>query len=77
MEVAYIETIKGLVKAGLGVSILPDKAVEQEILSGVLVTVENTGRHLFKKSRGRLSQGQISLTTGSGISEAAGGKVTL
>jgi DNA-binding transcriptional LysR family regulator len=37
MEVAYIETIKGLVKAGLGVSILPDKAVEQEILSGVLV----------------------------------------
>ena len=37
MEVAYIETMKGLVKAGLGVSILPDKAVEQEILSGVLV----------------------------------------
>jgi DNA-binding transcriptional LysR family regulator len=37
MEVAYIETIKGLVKAGLGVSILPDKAVEQEILSGTLV----------------------------------------
>jgi DNA-binding transcriptional LysR family regulator len=37
MEVAYIETIKGLVKAGLGVSILPDKAVEQEILNGVLV----------------------------------------
>lgn len=37
MEVAYIETIKGLVKAGLGVSILPDKAVEQEILSGILV----------------------------------------
>lgn len=37
MEVAYIETIKGLVKAGLGISILPDKAVEQEILSGILV----------------------------------------
>lgn len=37
MEVAYIETIKGLVKAGLGVSILPDKAVEHEILSGILV----------------------------------------
>jgi DNA-binding transcriptional LysR family regulator len=37
MEVAYIETIKGLVKAGLGISILPDKAVEQEILGGVLV----------------------------------------
>jgi DNA-binding transcriptional LysR family regulator len=37
MEVAYIETIKGLVKAGLGVSILPDKAVEQEILNGILV----------------------------------------
>lgn len=37
MEVAYIETIKGLVKAGLGISILPDKAVEHEILSGILV----------------------------------------
>ncbi len=37
MEVAYIETIKGLVKAGLGVSILPDKAVEQEIQSETLV----------------------------------------
>ncbi len=37
MEVAYIETIKGLVKAGLGVSILPDKAVEQEIKSGAIV----------------------------------------
>ena len=37
MEVAYIETIKGLVKAGLGISILPDKAVEQETKSGVLV----------------------------------------
>lgn len=37
MEVAYIETIKGLVKAGLGISILPDKAVEHELQSGVLV----------------------------------------
>ncbi len=37
MEVAYIETIKGLVKAGLGISILPDKAVEQEIKSGELL----------------------------------------
>ena len=37
MEVAYIETIKGLVKAGLGISILPDKAVEQEVKSGALV----------------------------------------
>ena len=37
MEVAYIETIKGLVKAGLGISILPDKAVEQEVKANVLV----------------------------------------
>jgi DNA-binding transcriptional LysR family regulator len=37
MEVAYIETIKGLVRAGLGISILPDKAVEQEISGGILV----------------------------------------
>lgn len=37
MEVAYIETIKGLVKAGLGISILPDKAVEDEVRSGALV----------------------------------------
>ncbi len=37
MEVAYIETIKGLVKIGLGVSILPDKAVEEEVRSGLLV----------------------------------------
>lgn len=37
MEVAYIETIKGLVKAGLGISILPDKAVEQELQSGTIV----------------------------------------
>jgi DNA-binding transcriptional LysR family regulator len=37
MEVAYIETIKGLVKAGLGISILPDKAVEQEISGGILL----------------------------------------
>jgi DNA-binding transcriptional LysR family regulator len=37
MEVAYIETIKGLVRAGLGISILPDKAVEQEISGSILV----------------------------------------
>jgi DNA-binding transcriptional LysR family regulator len=37
MEVAYIETIKGLVKVGLGISILPDKAVEHEVSSGSLV----------------------------------------
>lgn len=36
MEVAYIETIKVLVKVGLGVSILPDKAVEEEIRQGTL-----------------------------------------
>jgi DNA-binding transcriptional LysR family regulator len=36
MEVAYIETIKGLVKIGLGISILPDKAVEDEVRSGLL-----------------------------------------
>ncbi len=36
MEVAYIETIKGLVKVGLGVSVLPDKAVENEVMSGEL-----------------------------------------
>ena len=77
MEVAYIETIKGLVKAGLGISILPDKAVEQEILRRHPGEVENTGCRLFKKSRGCLSQGQISLTSGSGISEVSGGKVTL
>jgi DNA-binding transcriptional LysR family regulator len=37
MEVAYIETIKSLVKSGLGISILPDKAVEAEVKSGVLI----------------------------------------
>lgn len=37
MEVAYIETIKGLVKAGLGISILPDKAVEHEVKAGTLI----------------------------------------
>ena len=36
MEVAYIETIKSLVKTGLGISILPDKAIEEEVRSGVL-----------------------------------------
>lgn len=37
MEVAYIETIKVLVKVGLGISILPDKAVDAEVRSGVLI----------------------------------------
>ena len=37
MEVAYIETIKVLVKVGLGISILPDKAVEDEIRRGTMV----------------------------------------
>jgi DNA-binding transcriptional LysR family regulator len=37
MEVAYIETIKVLVKVGLGISILPDKAVENEIKTGTLM----------------------------------------
>lgn len=37
MEVAYLETIKGLVKAGLGISILPETAVAQEIKSGWLI----------------------------------------
>jgi DNA-binding transcriptional LysR family regulator len=43
MEVAYIETIKMLVKVGLGISILPDKAVEDEIKAGTLkkVTVKD------------------------------------
>ncbi|HMK56664.1 MAG TPA: LysR family transcriptional regulator [Dissulfurispiraceae bacterium] len=36
MEVAYIETIKSLVKSGLGISILPDKAMEDEAKSGAL-----------------------------------------
>lgn len=40
MEVAYIETIKGLVKAGLGISILPDKAVEGEIEGGVMARAQ-------------------------------------
>jgi len=40
MEVAYIETIKGLVKAGLGISVLPDKAVEQEVKAGNLIRAQ-------------------------------------
>jgi DNA-binding transcriptional LysR family regulator len=39
MEVAYIETIKGLVKAGLGISILPEKAAETEVKNGELIKV--------------------------------------
>ncbi len=37
MEVAYIETIKVLVKVGLGISILPDTAVEDEVRAGNLI----------------------------------------
>jgi DNA-binding transcriptional LysR family regulator len=37
MEVAYLETIKSLVRAGLGISVLPDKAVEAEVKSGALI----------------------------------------
>ncbi|HMK60251.1 MAG TPA: LysR family transcriptional regulator [Dissulfurispiraceae bacterium] len=37
MEVAYIETIKSLVKSGLGISILPDKAIEDEVKNGSLL----------------------------------------
>ena len=42
MEVAYIETIKSLVKSGLGISILPDNAVEAEVKSGVLMKAKIT-----------------------------------
>lgn len=48
MEVAYIETIKGLVKAGLGVSILPDKAVEQEVKSGAIVKAKIQDAHFSR-----------------------------
>jgi DNA-binding transcriptional LysR family regulator len=37
MEVVYIETIKSLVRAGMGISILPDKAVETEVKSGMII----------------------------------------
>ncbi len=36
MEAAYLETVKSLVKAGLGISVLPNKAVETEVQGGVL-----------------------------------------
>jgi len=42
MEVAYIETIKSLVRTGLGIAILPDKAVEAEVKSGALVRLRIT-----------------------------------
>ncbi|MGC2062132.1 MAG: LysR family transcriptional regulator [Thermodesulfovibrionales bacterium] len=48
MEVAYIETIKVLVKVGLGISILPDKAVEDEIRRG---TLEKAAIHDVQFSR--------------------------
>jgi DNA-binding transcriptional LysR family regulator len=48
MEVAYIETIKSLVKSGLGISILPDKAVEAEVKSGVLMKAKITDATLSR-----------------------------
>jgi DNA-binding transcriptional LysR family regulator len=42
MQVAYIETIKSLVKAGLGISLLPEKAVEAEAGSGELIVVRTS-----------------------------------
>jgi DNA-binding transcriptional LysR family regulator len=48
MEVAYIETIKGLVKVGLGISILPDKAVDHEIQSGALVKAKIQDAHFSR-----------------------------
>lgn len=48
MEVAYIETIKGLVKVGLGISILPDKAVEQELQSGALIKAKIQDAHFSR-----------------------------
>lgn len=42
MEVAYIETIKSLVKTGLGIAILPDKAVEAETKNNTLVRLTIT-----------------------------------
>jgi DNA-binding transcriptional LysR family regulator len=40
MEVVYIETIKSLVKAGLGISILPEKAIKAEAKIGELTKVK-------------------------------------
>jgi DNA-binding transcriptional LysR family regulator len=48
MEVAYIETIKGLVKVGLGVSILPDKAVEAEVKGGLLLKAGIQDAHITR-----------------------------
>lgn len=42
MEVAYIETIKSLVRTGLGIAILPDKAVDVEVKGGALVRLRIT-----------------------------------
>lgn len=42
MEVAYIETIKSLVRTGLGIAILPDKAIETETKNGTLVRLSIT-----------------------------------
>jgi DNA-binding transcriptional LysR family regulator len=53
MEVAYIETIKVLVKVGLGISVLPDKAVEDEVAAGTLFrsAIQDAG---FSRSLGVL-----------------------
>jgi|WetSurMetagenome_2_1015567.scaffolds.fasta_scaffold00115_49 DNA-binding transcriptional LysR family regulator len=48
MEVAYIETVKGLVRAGLGISILPEKAVEAEVKSGALMKVRISDAHISR-----------------------------
>ncbi|NLI30537.1 MAG: LysR family transcriptional regulator [Nitrospiraceae bacterium] len=42
MEVAYIETIKSLVRTGLGIAILPDRAVDAEVKSGALMRLRIT-----------------------------------
>lgn len=42
MEVAYIETIKSLVRTGLGIAILPDRAVDAEVKSSALMRLRIT-----------------------------------
>jgi len=42
MEVAYIETIKSLVRTGLGIAILPDRAVDAEVKRGALMRLRIT-----------------------------------
>lgn len=59
MEVAYIETIKSLVKAGLGISILPDKAIEQEVKAGLLVKSEISDAGFLRKLGAVLLKGKF------------------